>query len=41
MPLGLHDLEALDFDLSLFGFNEDDRAKWLGGDVKEEAVIRF
>src|SRR5215472_14801337 len=35
LPLELHDLEALDFDLSLLGFGEDDIAKWLNGDVQE------
>ena len=35
LPLELHDLEALDFDLSLLGFDQDDLAKWLGGDVQE------
>ncbi len=35
LPLELHDLEALNFDLSLLGFDEDDLNKWLGGDVTE------
>ena len=35
LPLELHDLEALDFDLSLLGFGEDDMNKWLGGEVQE------
>ena len=35
LPLELHDLEALNFDLSLLGFDEDDLNKWLGGDVQE------
>jgi DNA modification methylase len=35
LPLELHDLEALDFDLSLLGFAEDDLNKWLGGEVTE------
>jgi hypothetical protein len=35
LPLELHDLEALDFDLSLLGFDEDDLSKWLGADVQE------
>jgi ParB-like chromosome segregation protein Spo0J len=35
LPLELHDLEALDFDLSLLGFDEDDLNQWLGGEVTE------
>jgi DNA modification methylase len=35
LPLELHQLEALDFDLSLLGFDEDDLNKWLGGEVTE------
>jgi DNA modification methylase len=35
LPLELHDLEALDFDLSLLGFGEDDLNKWLGTDLQE------
>ena len=35
LPLELHDLEALDFDLSLLGFDEDDLNEWLGGEVTE------
>jgi DNA modification methylase len=35
LPLELHDLEALDFDLSLLGFDEDDLNKWLDGEVQE------
>ncbi len=35
LPLELHDLEALDFDLSLLGFDADDLNKWLGGEVTE------
>ncbi len=35
LPLELHDLEALDFDLSLLGFDADDLNKWLGGEVQE------
>jgi hypothetical protein len=35
LPLELHDLEALDFDLSLLGFDADDLNKWLGGKVTE------
>jgi DNA modification methylase len=35
LRLELHDLEALDFDMSLLGFDEDDLNKWLGGEVTE------
>ena len=35
LPLELHDLEALDFDLSLLGFDEDDLNKWLGREVQD------
>ncbi len=35
LPLELKDLESLDFDLSLLGFDADDLSEWLGGDVQE------
>ena len=35
LPLELNDLEALDFDLSLLGFEPDDLNKWLGSEVTD------
>ncbi len=35
LPLELHDLESLDFDLSLLGFEQDELNKWLGAEVTE------
>jgi ParB-like nuclease domain len=35
LPLELHDLESLNFDMSLLGFDDDDLNKWLGGEVTE------
>ena len=35
LPLELADLQALDFDLALLGFSQEDLAEWMGGDVQE------
>ena len=35
LPLELAELEALDFDLALLGFSQDDLAKWTGTEVQE------
>lgn len=35
LPLELADLQNLQFDLSLLGFNQDQLAKWLGGELQD------